>query len=202
MAKSDPTSALSDREDRFVECYLLHLNGNRAAEESGYTSTGAGAAQLRKPHVAKAIRERMDVIRRENKGLRLEVLRVLAAQLMADPADICNPDGTVKPLGEIPLEARLAIQDVSYKKWGKQPADDEESDESSGGIVSRVKLASKVAVAKTLGVFIGMATPEDIDQDADQRERVKSAGQDLKAKFADIRKEQLAGDARAAKAAK
>lgn len=181
-------TGLNEKEARFVDCYLMHLNASRAAKESGYSDKGnAGYRLLRKPHVAAVVRERLDEIRHQNKGLRLEVMRVLAAQLTADPRDIVNDDGTAKSFDKIPPNARLAIQSISCKKW--------KNGDSQEGEEMRVTLASKGAIAKTLGVFLGLAIPPEDDSADSERERIEDAGKDLRERMADMKKRRAAAAA-------
>jgi len=103
------------KRELFAREYLKDLNASAAAVRAGYSSVRAGQTGhelLRTLEVADRIAELA-----ADRSARLEVdtdtvLRELLRMLQSDPADLVNEDGTMKPLHEIPLDARRAIASI------------------------------------------------------------------------------------------
>lgn len=78
----DPDAPLDAREQKFIQAFLRHGNRTQAAREAGYPRPASHVAQLlRRPNVAKAIREAMEAaaanrgrLSREHLLQRLEVM--------------------------------------------------------------------------------------------------------------------------------
>lgn len=107
------------KQRRFVEEYVVDFNGSRAARDAGYsekTACAIAAENLRKPHIQKAIRERIEELSRKT-GVTAE--RALAetgrlAFSMMDSYLDFGPDGiTLKVLQEMTEDQIAAIGEVS-----------------------------------------------------------------------------------------
>ncbi|MBL3576351.1 terminase small subunit [Rhodovulum sulfidophilum] len=104
--------ALTAKQRRFVEEYLVDLNATQAAIRAGYSETTArqtGAENLTKPVIAAAIAE-AQAQRSERTQLDADwMLRRLAAEVTADLADILDEAGAIRPVKDWPLIWRQGL---------------------------------------------------------------------------------------------
>lgn len=128
MSRSDPhpalTSELTPKELRFVEEYLIDLNATRAFLASGYKAKDNETASIyayrlvRKPPVAKAIRDAISKRTFNSKVKAERVIRELAYIGLADPTDVLDFDRDVpvmRPAKDIPEHARRTISSMKVK---------------------------------------------------------------------------------------
>ncbi len=94
---------------RFIEEYLVDLNGEAAAGRAGYNRQ-YGRELLRKPTVKAEIAKRQEAAA-ENTGLTPErVLEELAAIAFADIRDAFNAEGNLKPVKDLPGHLVASIE--------------------------------------------------------------------------------------------
>jgi phage terminase small subunit len=113
--------SLGPKQNRFVAEYLKDLNGTQAAIRAGYSAHTAdqqASRLLANVKVKQAVAEAMS-----RRGERVEVkqddvLRVLLRNLKFDPAKAHDERGNLLSLGEMPEEARLAIQSIEWGQYG------------------------------------------------------------------------------------
>lgn len=97
--------ALTAKQERFVEEYLVDLNATQAAIRAGYskkTARAVGCENLTKPDIAEAVRKKQ-----EERSKRTEinsdwVLTRLSEEVEADLSDLYDEDGTIKSVHEWP----------------------------------------------------------------------------------------------------
>ena len=118
-------SGLTEKQQRFVEEYLIDFNATQAAIRAGYsarTASAVGHENLRKPDIVKALNEA-----KQKRCMRTQidadyVLQRLVEIDQMDVADILNVDGSVLPVKEWPevwrktLRGRLREGAESYAK--------------------------------------------------------------------------------------
>jgi phage terminase small subunit len=140
-----PKPKLEPRQQRFIDEYLIDLNGTQASLRAGYGTTSRSAAQnghrmLRMPHIAEAIAEALA----KGPGVtRTRIVDELARVAFANVSDYhtWGPNGIIgKSSDEIPEEQMAAIAEV-YQETGKSP---------------RVKLYDKMAALEKLARVLGM----------------------------------------------
>lgn len=114
---------LTDKQQKFIQEYLIDFCGARAAKAAGYKHPAVAACKLlnakRYPLVARAIgaarrRDLEDLaLTREN------ILRELAYCLFRDPVDLCNKDGriAINDLRELPPRVRRCIDGIKCKQY-------------------------------------------------------------------------------------
>ncbi len=148
--------ALSPKQERFIEEYLLDLNAKQAAIRAGYAPGSAevqGSRLLRIDKVRHIIDERKSA-RAEKFSISAErVLGELKLLATCDIGGAFNTDGSLKPLHEIPEEVRRAISGVEvdelYEGHGKE--------REQVGYTRKVKFWSKpdclIALGKHLKLF-------------------------------------------------
>lgn len=103
---------LTPKQEMFCKEYIKDLNGAQAAIRAGYSEETAkeiASENLTKPNIKSRIQELM-----EKRSSKVEVsaemvLRELVHLATVDLSEAYNPDGTIKPLQEIPEPIRRAI---------------------------------------------------------------------------------------------
>lgn len=152
-----PPKPLSPRRARFVEEYLIDLNGARAAIRAGYPPRTANvrAAQLL---AIRSVRAAVDeaIARRAARAevKQDDVLRELMRIAQSDPADAFNDDGSLKPMRDMSVETRRAIASVETDElWGGVG-----EDRAQIGITRKVKFWPKTQALEALGRHLKMFT--------------------------------------------
>ena len=138
---------MNPRQQRFVEEYLIDLNGYRAAVRAGYAEKGArniASRLLRKPEITEAV-EKAKEERRERLRITADrVLAELARLAFADIGRLLAHDGTrfsLKDTSDLSPDDLAAVAAIEVSADGK----------------ARVRLHSKLraldAIARHLGLF-------------------------------------------------
>lgn len=141
--------ALSPKQLRFVDEYLIDLNATQAAIRAGYSPNVAGemgCENLKKPNVRKLIDIQM-AERAKRTGINADrIVREIAKMAFVNPLDVINiKDATVKD--GINNDDAAAISSVKVKII---PTED-------GEIVEReIKLSDKTRNLELLGKHVGM----------------------------------------------
>jgi len=155
-AKKKPrTQVGKPSRDRFVDEFMIDRNATQAAIRAGYSAKTAGAAGyrlLRTAHICAEINRRSA---EQSQRLRITADRVMQeyeALALLDPLDLFRPDGSMKPLAEIPEAARRAIGGLELRELA--------SIESPDGPISvtlrKVKLIDKKGALDSVAKILGM----------------------------------------------
>lgn len=145
MAK---TAKLTEKQQRFVEEYLIDLNATQAAIRAGYsvkTANEQGSQNLAKLSIQQAIAEQM-AERSKRTGINQDrVVLELAKIALVKMTDIVDSQGRIKDGAS---EDDLAcIESVKYKQ----------SESETGSSVEReVKISPKLKALELLGKHLGM----------------------------------------------
>ena len=139
---------LSEQRQRFVDEYLIDLNGTQAAIRAGYsvkTAQEQASRLLSNVMVQQAIAKRM-AERSKRTGINQDrVVLELAKIAFVKMTDIVDDHGRIK--GTATDDDLACIESIKYK----------ESDNEFGGSVEReVKVASKLKALEMLGKHLGM----------------------------------------------
>jgi phage terminase small subunit len=120
--------ALTPRQQRFVESYLLDLNATQAAIRAGYSKRTAqekGSQLLSHPAIRSAIDARKIERSNETKIAANWVLMRLAAEAEADVADLYGDNGNLKPVHEWPKIWRQGlVQGIEVEELFEGSGDD------------------------------------------------------------------------------
>lgn len=149
-------NALTDKQRRFVEEYLVDLNATQAAIRAGYSEDSAqqiGSENLSKPVVAGAIEAALK-LRSERTQIDADwLLRRLDAEANADIADLYDDKGALKPVKEWPLIWRqglvAGIETV-------QEFEEVDGKKQSIGLVHKVKLSDRIKRIELIGKHVGV----------------------------------------------
>lgn len=145
MAKK---AKLTEKQQRFVDEYLIDLNATQAAIRAGYsvkTANEQGSQNLAKLSIQQAIAEQM-AERSKRTGMNQDrVVLELAKIALVKMTDIVDSQGRIK--SDASPDDLACIESVKYK----------ESESDTGSSVEReVKIASKLKALELLGKHLGM----------------------------------------------
>lgn len=116
---------MTPKQEAFINEYLIDKNATQAAIRAGYsvkTARQMGDENLSKPYIASEIESRLATLA-EKAGLSAElVLASLARELRFDPADLYDEWGNIKPIHEIPEDARKCLVGMETAQVGSPDA--------------------------------------------------------------------------------
>lgn len=139
---------LTEKQQRFVEEYLIDLNATQAAIRSGYSAKTAdqqGSRMLANVKVQNEISKAM-AERSKRTGVNQDrVVQELARIAFVKMTDVVNADGEIRP--DASDDDLACIESVKYKR----------SDTDTGSSEEReIKIASKLKALELLGKHLGM----------------------------------------------
>ena len=145
MAKK---AKLTEKQQRFVDEYLIDLNATQAAIRAGYsvkTANEQGSQNLAKLSIQQAIAEQM-AERSKRTGINQDRVDLELAKIaLVKMTDIVDSQGRIK--SDASPDDLACIESVKYK----------ESESDTGSSVEReVKIASKLKALELLGKHLGM----------------------------------------------
>ncbi|WP_244529164.1 terminase small subunit [Mesorhizobium muleiense] len=140
---------------------MIDLNATQAAIRAGYsqkTAAAVGHENLTKPEIKAAIDAARVERSQETKIDAAWVLTRLAAEAVADIADIYDDDGQLLPVKEWPLIWRQGlVQGVDVEElfdgYGKE--------RTQIGVVRKVKLSDRVRRIELIGKHVGVKAFEE-----------------------------------------
>ena len=139
---------LTEKQQRFVDEYLIDLNATQAAIRAGYsvkTANEQGAQNLAKVSIQQAIAEQMADRSRRTGVNQDRIVLELARIAFAKITDIVDSEGKIKSTA---TDDDLAcIESVKYK--GSES-------ETSSSVEREVKISSKLKALELLGKHLGM----------------------------------------------
>ena len=139
---------MTEKQQRFVDEYLIDLNTTQAAIRAGYsvkTANEQGAQNLAKVSIQQAIAEQMADRSRRTGVNQDRIVLELARIAFAKITDIVDSEGKIKSTA---TDDDLAcIESVKYK--GSES-------ETSSSVEREVKLSSKLKALELLGKHLGM----------------------------------------------
>lgn len=176
--------ALTPKEHRFCEEYLIDLNATQSAIRAGYsrhTARQIGSALLSQIDVTEEI-ERLRTERSERTGINAEwLLKRLADEATADINDIYGENGELLPISEWPLiwrQGLVAGVDVEIITG---------PDGTEMGMVKKIKVSDRVRRLELIGKHVGVKAFEEqiavkgLDALADRLERAAARVKDADA---------------------
>lgn len=153
MPKGDK---LSDKQQRFVEEYLIDLNVTRAAIRAGYSEKSAhtvGHETLKNPKVAQAISEAKAKLA-EKAGVSAErVIKELTRLGFSDLRNVLDSNGNLSSPHEWDNDTAAAISSIEVVTNGAKDADGNEKVEYTHKIKAWDKNQALEKLCKHLGLF-------------------------------------------------
>lgn len=153
---------LTEKQQRFVDEYLIDLNALQAAIRAGYSEKTAGQIgheNLNKPEIQAAIDAALDRRSRETQIDANWVLTRLAAEAEADLNDLYNDDGSIKPMREWPKIWRQGL--VAGIKH--QEMRDSEGNRTGEFIVD-VKISDRIKRLELIGKHVRVNAFQEVVQ--------------------------------------
>lgn len=167
MANSD-TQALTEKQFRFVEEYLLDLNATQAAIRAGYaekTARQMGSENLAKPVIADAIAELMQERSEKTQVDATYVLERLKEIDQMDVIDILEDDGSLKPIREWPKVWRTSLSSMAVAEIVAGSGDDK----TVASLLKSIKWPDKVKNLDLLGKHVDVgAYKERVEHSMDE----------------------------------
>lgn len=165
---------LTEQQKRFVEEYLIDMNGARAARAAGYSESAAretASRLLKKPEVAQAVREAREKLSERTEITQDWVLQRWAAIADVDKRAFFDDAGRLRPVSEWTREMALAVDGLDVT-------------ETEGEIVAKVsklKLSSSKAALDSIARHLGMFKDKvEVSVDETLAERIARAKARLK----------------------
>jgi phage terminase small subunit len=161
MSDAPGARPLTPRQQRFVEEYLIDLNGAQAAIRAGYSSRTAKviASQLLTKLNVRAALAAADTERRARTGVTPErVLKDIDTAANLDIALLFDQHGRLKPIHELPIEVRRAAESVKVVRRNLTAGDGTQE------YVFEVKLVSKSKMQELLAKHTGLVDGEPLEK--------------------------------------
>ena len=160
--------ALTAKQERFVQEYLIDLNATQAAIRAGYsekTAKQAGFENMTKPDLQSRIQEALSERQKEAK---YDAAMVLSRHIEIDQmdiADILKDDGSLKPISQWPKVWRTSISGLDIVELMSR-GDDRDALESW---VKKIKWPDKLKNLELLGKHVdvrayGEKKPDDDEE--------------------------------------
>jgi phage terminase small subunit len=153
--------ALTPKQKRFVEEYVVDFNGKAAAIRAGYSKRSAkviASQLLANPEVAKAVKAATERVSEATRMTQEDVWRQWSAIANSDPGDVFDFSGEsigMRPAKDIPPHARRAISSIQIKRRTRVEG---EGDNAKEVLEEDVKITfwDKPSTVKTVGQVLGM----------------------------------------------
>lgn len=153
--------ALTPKQQRFCEEYLVDLNGTQAAIRAGYspdTATAIASENLTKLEVSEYLTRLRSERSAATKIDAAWLLKRLADEAVADIADLYTADGALKSVHEWPEVWRTGlVQGIEAEEIAAGRGDGREV----MGIMRKVKLSDRVKRLELIGKHIGVQAFKD-----------------------------------------
>lgn len=148
--------ALTSKQQRFVDEYLIDLNATQAAIRAGYsekTAAAIGAENLTKPAVAEQIAERQAAIAAKLEVNQERIVAELAKIGFGDIRSLFDDSGRLKRIEMLDeaSAATLSSVEVTTRRVAGSDRDDPEYED-----VTKIRLWDKRAALVDLGKHLGM----------------------------------------------
>jgi phage terminase small subunit len=149
---------LTAKQARFVDEYMVCLNGAEAARRAGYskkTARAIASENLRKPEIAAEIAKRKKKVTDQIASIRPRVIEELARVAFFDLCDLAEKDWRLLPPEEWPPEAWKAFEKVKYRMV-PGPIDPNTGKRTRAKVVTSIKAKDKLPYLEMLGEISGL----------------------------------------------
>lgn len=150
---------LNERQQRFIEEYLIDPNARKAAKLAGYsekTAAEMGYENLNKPHIKKALdkarKERADRIRVTADSL----LAHCSDMLEADIGDILDEVGAFKSIHDWPKIWRQMVSGIDIKELFEWQTEEAKKVKTKTGDVLKIRFITREKLIELTGKHIGV----------------------------------------------
>lgn len=143
------TRALTAKQRRFVEEYLVDLNATQAAIRAGYSAKTAGSygnENLKKPAIQSAIQDALQKQQERTEITADRVLKEIFRLATFDPRKLFNADGTVKNIAALDDDTAACVGGLDIVTT------------TNGDVTRKVKVWDKNSALEKLGKHFQMFT--------------------------------------------
>lgn len=119
--------ALTPKQERFVQEYLIDLNATAAYKRAGYVAKG-NAAEVNASRLLRNAQVQSEIARRSKKTAdKYEltqdlIIRSIVQELAFDPAKLYDGQGQLLPIAELPEDVRMALTSIEFEQHGSPEA--------------------------------------------------------------------------------
>jgi len=157
MARRTAKRRLTERQRSFAREYLVDLNGTQAVLRAGYHCSAETAAVtayrlLRDPQIAALVANANAIRARKTELTAERVLAEIVRIAFSDLGEVFTAEGALRPIGEIPEDARRALASVETVERQVE-ADDGPVVRS---VVRKVKLHDKLRALELAAKHLGL----------------------------------------------
>lgn len=142
---------LTDKQQRFVEQYLIDLNATQAAIRAGYSENSAmeqGYQLLQNPSVQEYLQKRQEQLQKKTGITQERVLQELAAIAFSDVRKFYNEDGSLKSITELDDETAAAMAGMDIEEIFME--------KTHIGNTKKIKRWDKAKALELLGKHLGI----------------------------------------------
>lgn len=139
-------AALSEREKKYCDAYLVHFNGTRACIEAGYSKNSAHTQStrlLKKANIQKYLAEKKKKVATRLEISQKRTLTELGRIAFSDIRNYFNEDGSLKKLHELSEEAAAAVSMTEVELRPGNVVKGKSKDVSARSTTTRIKLWNK-----------------------------------------------------------
>jgi phage terminase small subunit len=148
--------ALTKKQERFAEEFLVDFNATQAAIRAGYAPKSArvtASKLLTKANLSKLISERSKQVCNRLEVTQERTVEELRRIAFSDVRNFFNSDNTMKNVRDLDEETAAALASVEQVEIGEN------------GVIKKLKLNDKLKALNLLAKYLGMFTPEVEAQD-------------------------------------
>lgn len=143
--------ALPIKQQRFVDEFLIDMNGTQAAIRAGYSARSADVTASRLLANAKVqayLSERRDDLQKTTQITQERVLLEFAKIAFFDPRKLFDRDGHLRPIHELDADTASVIAGLDVVSIG--------NDDTGEGQITKLKFNSRQAALDSIGRHLGM----------------------------------------------
>lgn len=153
---------LTDQQEQFCQEYLKDLNGTQAAIRAGYSAKSSRAISstlLTKHNIQARLKVLIGDRSQRCQISADEVLLAIKKLAFFNLSDLFDENGDLKPMSEIPEEARGAINGVEvFVECSDEENEDGETVTKITGRTKKVKLSERIKALELLGRHLKLFT--------------------------------------------
>jgi phage terminase small subunit len=150
--------ALTNRQNRFINEYIIDLNATKAAIRAGYSEKTAGTIaeqNLRKLEIQEAIKEALDAQQKRTNITADRTLKEIASIGFFNAKRLFDNDGKPKGIHELDDEVAAAISGIEVVTIG--------NNELGVGQVMKYKISDKNSALEKLCKHLALYAPQEVD---------------------------------------
>jgi phage terminase small subunit len=150
--------ALTNKQARFINEYIIDLNATQAAIRAGYsekTAAKIGQENLIKPEIQEALKEAVDAQSKRTNITADRTLKEIARLAFFNAKNLFNPDGSPIPLCNLDDDTAACISGIEVVSIGNV--------DSGIGQVIKYKISDKNSALEKLCKHLSLYSPQQVE---------------------------------------